>query len=1157
MRAAMYFRTARYYFSIAIITLIMGGSFFPNIAKALNGGTLRVNTYNGWQAFEVISSGENPAGDGFNYFMPGTFDGAGAWMVDAATMRVLVNHEETDAAISEVNLDFAAFESAIASMISVGNTGGVTFVNSARQAYSRWSADGGATFTNTSSMANTNFGAFCSGQAYAPNTFGIDRGFVDEVYITGEEWAGSFRLFALDSVNRDLYQLSGVAGSAPGGNGGIPFDAFENVAAIDTGETDYVALLISPDGGTMTMMLYIGEKNKGANGTASSTFLARNGLAYGSWYYLIASYPGLGATNAGSFSANSSGSLSSDKLEDVDTSPSNPTQVVLGDQTDGVFTFDFSLNFAAGSFNVGSSSFTIKKISNTSGGNNSLDSPDNVDWTAISTLGATTYAEGIIFVNEDNSSGEVWKMNPDGSNKVRVASTTVGAESTGIFDLSEMVGYLPGSILISNNQGSPASMTVLINPDATLAIPDVVISGTILEGMTPLAGVLVSADGDGGSDTTDVNGDYALAVPSGWTGTVTPVLMDYDFSPASRAYVNVDADDPGEDYAATYNPDLDPPTPNPLTFASPPTTLSFSSITMTASTATDPSGPVEYFFECINDATASSGWQASPTYVATGLSEQTLYTFEVRARDAALNEGGASAAASATTDVMPPEVVVIGAWQDGDIAGYSHAAPAGTNRLLVVFCHSEANAAPTDFSAVSYGGQSLTQVVEQRQNQSSSYSATAEIWVLDEAGIQAASDSTIVATTTGVVEGVRLSSVFYAGVDQVDPTGQIGTAGENANEEQTLTVTLSGGELDAGDMVIANNTVRGDQSGDTSWTWQNLFVEIGSYNPTGEPYLNYSLAQTLADATSETATVDIINNGVGALAVAALNHAAAGGVCGDSVVDVGEECDDGNVSDGDCCSAICEFESAATICRASAGVCDVPETCDGAGICAPDGFESPATTCRVSAGICDAAESCTGSAPDCPADDFQSPAVVCRASAGVCDLAESCTGSTANCPGDVFESAATECRASAGVCDLAESCTGSTANCPGDVFESAATECRISVGVCDVAEFCTGIGASCPGDSVLDGVPCLDGDVCNGAEQCVTGVCEPTASLNCDDSDECTADACDAVTGCSNTPIPECGPAVPSMPWAGRAFLALSLVLLSGLTLATRRLRER
>lgn len=78
---------------------------------------------------------------------------------------------------------------------------------------------------------------------HAANTFGTDRGFVDEVYITGAE-ASNRRLFALDSVNRDLYQLSGTVGSAPGGTGGMPFDSWENAALLYPGETSHVALLL-------------------------------------------------------------------------------------------------------------------------------------------------------------------------------------------------------------------------------------------------------------------------------------------------------------------------------------------------------------------------------------------------------------------------------------------------------------------------------------------------------------------------------------------------------------------------------------------------------------------------------------------------------------------------------------------------------------------------------------------------------------------------------------------------------------------------------------------------------------------------------------------------------------------------------------------------
>ncbi len=452
---------------LCLIKLIM----LAGSAYALDGGTLRLNTFNGWQAFEVISQTDNPANDGFNYGMPGIFDGAGAWLVDPATLRVIINHETSDAAISEVDLDLVELQAAISNMIASGNTGGGSFVDSARQAYDRWSANGGTSWVATENNVNTSFRRFCSGQSYAPNTFGEGRGFVDEIYITGEETSGG-RLFAIDSTKRDLYQLSGTVGNALGGIGGMPFDAWENAALLDTGESEHVALMLSPDGGTRTLRLYIGEKNKDASGAVSSRFLARNGLAYGSWYYLKANFPTLNNSNNGSFDIVALGALSSDKLEDVDTSPSDPSRAVLADQTSGVFTFDFDLIFSNG-FDASSSSFSIITVSDNSGGINSLNAPDNIDWTDATTLAGTSYPDGLIFVNEDNSSGEIWRMLPDGSDRILLANTTANSESTGIVDISTMLAYQPGSILITNNQGFPSSASVLINPNASLAPPPV------------------------------------------------------------------------------------------------------------------------------------------------------------------------------------------------------------------------------------------------------------------------------------------------------------------------------------------------------------------------------------------------------------------------------------------------------------------------------------------------------------------------------------------------------------------------------------------------------------------------------------------------------------------------------------------------------------
>jgi hypothetical protein len=88
-----------------------------------------------------------------------------------------------------------------------------------------------------------------------------------------------------------------------------------------------------------------------------------------------------------------------------------------------------------------------------------------------------------------------------------------------------------------------------------------------------------------------------------------------------------------------------------------------------------------------------------------------------------------------------------------------------------------------------------------------------------------------------------------------------------------------------------------------------------------------------------------------------------------------------------------------TVCRSSAGVCDLVESCDGVGNACPADMKSTAV-CRSAAGVCDAAESCDGGADACPADALLPSGTVCRSSTGSCDLAESCTGSSAACPAD-------------------------------------------------------------------------------------------------------------------------------------------------------------
>ncbi len=91
--------------------------------------------------------------------------------------------------------------------------------------------------------------------------------------------------------------------------------------------------------------------------------------------------------------------------------------------------------------------------------------------------------------------------------------------------------------------------------------------------------------------------------------------------------------------------------PDPAPVINSMTALDRNSINMASSIVTDDSGYVEYQFICINGGNAciASNWQSSNQYIATGLDASTLYSYQVRARDASGNETALSAAVSATT----------------------------------------------------------------------------------------------------------------------------------------------------------------------------------------------------------------------------------------------------------------------------------------------------------------------------------------------------------------------------------------------------------------------------------------------------------------------------------------------------------------------------
>jgi MYXO-CTERM domain-containing protein len=304
-----------------------------------------------------------------------------------------------------------------------------------------------------------------------------------------------------------------------------------------------------------------------------------------------------------------------------------------------------------------------------------------------------------------------------------------------------------------------------------------------------------------------------------------------------------------------------------------------------------------------------------------------------------------------------------------------------------------------------------------------------------------------------------------------------------------------------------------------------------------------------------------------------------GNVCnGDEICDQGVclagtplDCDDGNICTADQCDPVDGCENGAlpdgSACPDS-DLCNGDETCQ-AGVCqagtAPDCDDL--NTCTQDG--CDALTGCTNTAV---ADGTACDGGLCGSSscqAGVCtptdpDFCENgdpCTDNSCDpasgclynptpdgtlCPdGDVCDG--TEiCQA--GVCqetiplvcnddnpctedscdpvtgctnvDLADGTACGDGACGSMICASG--QCVLAdPDVCDDGDPCTADSCDdaggCQHAPAADGTPCPDADACNGEETCQSGVCQAGAPLDCDDSDPCTQDTCNAASGCVHT----------------------------------------
>jgi hypothetical protein len=219
----------------------------------------------------------------------------------------------------------------------------------------------------------------------------------------------------------------------------------------------------------------------------------------------------------------------------------------------------------------------------------------------------------------------------------------------------------------------------------------------------------------------------------------------------------------------------------------------------------------------------------------------------------------------------------------------------------------------------------------------------------------------------------------------------------------------------------------------------------------------------------------------------------------------GSNCDDGlECTSTDTCSAgVCGGVDLpdGTLCSSDGLFCNGVEACQS-GSCVPSG-----DPCAGPDGDGDCSESCDEVSDVCSAPDPDGSA---------CEDANPCTTDT--CVAGACADHADDVGAA---CDDGSFCNGPDTCGVGGACLGSGDPCSGPDGDADCSESCDEASDSCTLPDP-DGSTCDDGDACTAVAACGAGACGAITPIDCDDRDPCTAEACDAITGCSHTPIPGC-----------------------------------
>lgn len=176
--------------------------------------------------------------------------------------------------------------------------------------------------------------------------------------------------------------------------------------------------------------------------------------------------------------------------------------------------------------------------------------------------------------------------------------------------------------------------------------------------------------------------------------------------------------------------------------------------------------------------------------------------------------GGWESANSNQVTATVTAVGQTGTWQ----TGLTHTAGAGPSRALVFVASNEQQVATTPtLTSVTYGGRPLTRVFS-RQHSSTDITADLEVWLLDEAGLAAATSSSFVATWSAAPNIPLYAHAVFTNVAQPAPQFRdIQSALATGNTPNPVPVPVTTAPRD----VVVGAATAGD---DGSFTAQNGFV---------------------------------------------------------------------------------------------------------------------------------------------------------------------------------------------------------------------------------------------------------------------------------------------------------------------------------------------